>query len=261
MTTLNVNDLAGLGIKVDIPNKDEEKNQVKLINKKTGVEKPIYDPIAVRLKVENDLKPLFIEARKTGKWFKTSASDKYFSPDELAELQAQNHFIWGRVHWELVDPQEYIDILEFNIRMENEKLREVREIIREHNKYLDSSYVSDLDSYKEIEEIANNFGDNITENNLKETQDNNHKIVTRLEESLTPKSENFKPEFYAKGQRRISVPLTLQKQTPLNFIKHNGIEYHNVDDFQVISKENGEVYKKGNILPKGEYVIEIYVEE
>lgn len=56
-----------------------------------------------------DLKPLFDEARASGKWFWCNYQDLWFSPDQLAAAQASGRFLWGAVNWKLRDPTERIE--------------------------------------------------------------------------------------------------------------------------------------------------------
>ena len=56
-----------------------------------------------------DLKPMFDEARSSGKWFWCNYQDLWFSPDQLAAAQASGRFIWGSVNWKLRDPAERIE--------------------------------------------------------------------------------------------------------------------------------------------------------
>lgn len=54
----------------------------------------------------SEMKPLFEEARREGKWFWCRYQDLWFSPDQLAAEHANGRFIWGAVNWQLRDPIE-----------------------------------------------------------------------------------------------------------------------------------------------------------
>lgn len=61
-----------------------------------------------RANILASLAPLFDKARAEGLWFWSSYQDMWFSPDELAKLQAQGSFVWGVANWKLRDPHEYL---------------------------------------------------------------------------------------------------------------------------------------------------------
>lgn len=63
-----------------------------------------------------DLQPMFIEARKSKFWFKSTYQDLWFSPDELEEKHKNDKFIWGKVNWKLADPMELINRKEAEIK-------------------------------------------------------------------------------------------------------------------------------------------------
>jgi hypothetical protein len=63
------------------------------------------------------LKPLFAEARKTGKWFYSAYQCLWFSPDELEKNQRDGRFLWGAVNWQLRKPEEELLRYKNTIRM------------------------------------------------------------------------------------------------------------------------------------------------
>jgi hypothetical protein len=58
------------------------------------------------------LRPLIEQAELGGKWLHCNYQDIWFSPKELREQNANGHFIWGAVNWEIRDPNEQVSYLE-----------------------------------------------------------------------------------------------------------------------------------------------------
>lgn len=58
--------------------------------------------------IQTQLEPLFARARAEGLWFYSAYQDLWFSPDELAAVQAAGRFRWGAVNWQLRKPDEYL---------------------------------------------------------------------------------------------------------------------------------------------------------
>lgn len=81
----------------------------------------------------NDLKPLFEQARKEGKWFWCHYQDLWFTPDELEKHHADGKFIWGAVNWELRDPEELINEARERVRSAREALQKTIERVHGEN--------------------------------------------------------------------------------------------------------------------------------
>ena len=57
-----------------------------------------------------DMNEMYDKAKQEGLFFHTSTyHDLWFCPDELKQLQEEGKFRWGKVNWELVDPNIYIE--------------------------------------------------------------------------------------------------------------------------------------------------------
>jgi hypothetical protein len=65
--------------------------------------------------VKASMAPLFREAREKKLWFYTSYQQIWFSPDELAALNAEGRLLWGAANWRLRDPVEELATLDRKI--------------------------------------------------------------------------------------------------------------------------------------------------
>jgi hypothetical protein len=54
------------------------------------------------------LAPLIEQARAERKWLWCYYQDIWFSPDQLAEQNANGKFLWSPINWKLRDPQERV---------------------------------------------------------------------------------------------------------------------------------------------------------
>lgn len=68
------------------------------------METDTYDPAH-----DPEMQALFRQARAEGLWFYTSYQGLWFSPDQLADAQANRRFRWGAVNWQLRDPHERLE--------------------------------------------------------------------------------------------------------------------------------------------------------
>lgn len=70
---------------------------------------------AEELAILEELKPLFIEARKNKLWFYCKYLNIWFSPDEAEKKHKEGKFIFSAVNWELRDPMKELNNLKVNI--------------------------------------------------------------------------------------------------------------------------------------------------
>ena len=61
--------------------------------------------------ISDGLAPMFKEAREKGLWFHGSYHDLWYSPDDLAEAQANGSMRWGAGNWKLLDPKIQLEHL------------------------------------------------------------------------------------------------------------------------------------------------------
>lgn len=63
------------------------------------------------MSIRNELAQLIAQAEHEGKWLHCHYQDLWFSPAELRRANAEGHFLWGVVYWQLRDPDEHLDRL------------------------------------------------------------------------------------------------------------------------------------------------------
>lgn len=72
------------------------------------------------------LAPLIQQAKSEGKWLWCHYQDLWFSPEQLAEENANGKFLWGPVNWRLRDPQERISEAERRAAQAQRELDAIR---------------------------------------------------------------------------------------------------------------------------------------
>lgn len=78
------------------------------------------DPVTI------EMRPLYEQARREGKWLYCHYQNLWFAPDQLEAEQRAGRFRWGAVNWQVRDPMERVAVAERRLKAAQVEYDDVR---------------------------------------------------------------------------------------------------------------------------------------